>query len=265
MTFISVLFFSTYDLERRIKTPGKFTFPNFQTLTWYAAETLVDINNPPGGKDCPVSHADLVILLQSLTSWKDTPPFGVDCDGILKQLQCIIDIKKKRPLKLTITQSLKRKTKQTLNDELSSTLNTFEKNTGYQDISLRRQMKDSTHFITQVHQDDNYIYPSLEVSDDEDFSLPKDKDQSYTPKVKIDNIRLTNRPVRHGVKKIEVEKALKMASRKLKKNRKPVQRKKEKNIIKEKKDPVKVVTKKKSKKGLLTAKQRLSKKLKLLF
>ena len=36
------LFCRVYELEKRVKTPEKYLFPNFETLHWYAAKHILD-------------------------------------------------------------------------------------------------------------------------------------------------------------------------------------------------------------------------------
>ncbi|XP_066588907.1 histone lysine demethylase PHF8-like isoform X2 [Prorops nasuta] len=73
--------------------------------------------------------------------------------------------------------------------------------------------------IDKVHQDDDFIYPALDASDDEDYMFkPKAKsqiDEAWNPKARVGPLLpKTNRPAREGVKKTSVEKGLEAAAAK---------------------------------------------------
>ncbi|XP_014478658.1 PREDICTED: lysine-specific demethylase 7A-like isoform X2 [Dinoponera quadriceps] len=73
--------------------------------------------------------------------------------------------------------------------------------------------------IDKVHQDDDFIYPALDASDDEEFIFkPKAKsqiDEAWNPKARVGPLLpKTNRPAREGVKKTSVEKGLEAAAAK---------------------------------------------------
>ncbi|XP_025153325.1 histone lysine demethylase PHF8 isoform X2 [Harpegnathos saltator] len=73
--------------------------------------------------------------------------------------------------------------------------------------------------IDKVHQDDDFIYPALDASDDEEYSFkPKAKsqiDEAWNPKARVGPLLpKTNRPAREGVKKTSVEKGLEAAAAK---------------------------------------------------
>ncbi|XP_020290653.1 lysine-specific demethylase phf2-like isoform X2 [Pseudomyrmex gracilis] len=73
--------------------------------------------------------------------------------------------------------------------------------------------------IDKVHQDDDFIYPALDASDDEDYIFkPKSKsqiDEAWNPKARVGPLLpKTNRPAREGVKKTSVEKGLEAAAAK---------------------------------------------------
>ncbi|KAI4489620.1 hypothetical protein M0802_010930 [Mischocyttarus mexicanus] len=72
--------------------------------------------------------------------------------------------------------------------------------------------------IDKVHQDDDFIYPALDASDDEDYFKPKAKsqiDEAWNPKARVGPLLpKTNRPAREGVKKTSVEKGLEAAAAK---------------------------------------------------
>ncbi|XP_070161711.1 histone lysine demethylase PHF8 isoform X4 [Polyergus mexicanus] len=73
--------------------------------------------------------------------------------------------------------------------------------------------------IDKVHQDDDFIYPALDASDDEDYIFkPKAKsqiDEAWNPKARVGPLLpKTNRPAREGVKKTSVEKGLEAAAAK---------------------------------------------------
>ncbi|XP_032681112.1 lysine-specific demethylase 7A-like isoform X2 [Odontomachus brunneus] len=73
--------------------------------------------------------------------------------------------------------------------------------------------------IDKVHQDDDFIYPALDASDDEEYIFkPKTKsqiDEAWNPKARVGPLLpKTNRPAREGVKKTSVEKGLEAAAAK---------------------------------------------------
>ncbi|XP_046745971.1 histone lysine demethylase PHF8-like isoform X1 [Diprion similis] len=73
--------------------------------------------------------------------------------------------------------------------------------------------------IDKVHQDEDFIYPTLDASDDEEFIFkPRGKrrvDEAWNPKARVGPLLpKTNRPAREGVKKTSVEKGLEAAAAK---------------------------------------------------
>merc|ERR1719452_31474 len=70
--------------------------------------------------------------------------------------------------------------------------------------------------MSKVHQDDEFIYPSLDMSDDEDFKPIKNKhteDEAWNPKMKMSRLEpKKDRPVRDSAKNIAIEKGLKQAA-----------------------------------------------------
>ncbi|XP_034949033.1 histone lysine demethylase PHF8-like isoform X2 [Chelonus insularis] len=73
--------------------------------------------------------------------------------------------------------------------------------------------------IDKVHQDDDFIYPALDASDDEEYIFkPRGKrrvDEAWNPKARVGPLLpKTNRPAREGVRKTSVEKGLEAAAAK---------------------------------------------------
>ncbi|KAK4871652.1 hypothetical protein RN001_015776 [Aquatica leii] len=74
--------------------------------------------------------------------------------------------------------------------------------------------------INNVHQDDDYIYPSLDNSDDEEIHIFKPRgrskvDEAWNPKARVGPLLpKMNRPTREGTKKQAVEKVLEAAAAK---------------------------------------------------
>ncbi|XP_018325995.1 lysine-specific demethylase 7B isoform X2 [Agrilus planipennis] len=74
--------------------------------------------------------------------------------------------------------------------------------------------------LTNVHQDEDYVYPSLDNSDDEEIHIFKPRgrskiDESWNPKAKVGPLLpKMNRPAREGTKKQAVEKVLEAAAAK---------------------------------------------------
>lgn len=69
--------------------------------------------------------------------------------------------------------------------------------------------------INKVHQDDDFIYPTLDQSDDEEAPITTQKDEAWNPKIKMSNLGpKMDRPVRESSKNIAIEKGLKVASEK---------------------------------------------------
>ncbi|XP_017782189.1 PREDICTED: histone lysine demethylase PHF8-like isoform X2 [Nicrophorus vespilloides] len=73
--------------------------------------------------------------------------------------------------------------------------------------------------LNNVHQDEDYIYPGLDNSDDDDFNLFKPRnrssiDEPWNPKVRVGPLLpKMNRPAREGTKKQAVEKVLEAAAK----------------------------------------------------
>lgn len=125
-----------------------------------------------------------------------------------------------------------------------------------------------------VHQDEEYIYPSLILSDDEaqGYRFPnQEKDIPWNPRAKVGKvIPKTDRPCRKGKQKVAVEKGLEEAASVVDKtNFQPVKELKKRNVVKtllkESLNPSTSHLTKPSVKGRRhsTVKQRLSKILKL--
>ncbi|XP_021927667.1 lysine-specific demethylase 7B-like [Zootermopsis nevadensis] len=129
--------------------------------------------------------------------------------------------------------------------------------------------------IDKVHQDEDYIYPALDGSDDEDLIFkPRGKrklDEAWNPKARVGPlVPKTDRPTREGTKKQAVEKGLEAAAAKragLPSPKRLYNRKKPKlpSEPQASTSPMKKVDVKfrKPKKGMATAKQRLGKILKI--
>ncbi|KAL1492649.1 hypothetical protein ABEB36_010877 [Hypothenemus hampei] len=85
------------------------------------------------------------------------------------------------------------------------------KNRKYQQESLEED-------VNKVHQDEDYIYPSLDNSDDEDIRIFKPRgrtkiDEAWNPKARVGPLLpKMNRPAREGTKKQAVEKVLEAAA-----------------------------------------------------
>ncbi|XP_076394485.1 histone lysine demethylase PHF8 isoform X3 [Megachile rotundata] len=101
----------------------------------------------------------------------------------------------------------------------STTSNSTTKST--KTVKTQRDDDDdqSIENIDKVHQDDDFIYPALDASDDEDYIFkPKAKsqiDEAWNPKARVGPLLpKTNRPAREGVKKTSVEKGLEAAAAK---------------------------------------------------
>ncbi|XP_022901200.2 lysine-specific demethylase 7B-like isoform X1 [Onthophagus taurus] len=141
--------------------------------------------------------------------------------------------------------------------------------------------------INNVHQDEDYIYPSLDNSDDEDIHIFKPRgrskiDEAWNPKARVGPLLpKMNRPAREGTKKQAVEKVLEAAAAKRacespeKSPKRQYRRKKIKPKLTEKttssvpntttiaSTSTHVVTTPRPRKGMKTAKQRLGKILKI--
>ncbi|XP_056646362.1 lysine-specific demethylase 7B-like [Diorhabda sublineata] len=72
--------------------------------------------------------------------------------------------------------------------------------------------------VNNVHQDDDYVYPSLDNSDDEEVQIFKTRgkskiDEAWSPKARVGPLLpKMNRPAREGTKKQSVEKVLEAAA-----------------------------------------------------
>ncbi|XP_069693669.1 lysine-specific demethylase 7B-like isoform X2 [Periplaneta americana] len=129
--------------------------------------------------------------------------------------------------------------------------------------------------IDKVHQDDDYIYPALDGSDDDDLIFkPRGKrkmDEAWNPKARVGPlVPKTDRPTREGTKKQAVEKGLEAAAAKragLPSPKRPYNRKKPKLPLEPQASTASMkkldIKYRKPKKGMATAKQRLGKILKI--
>lgn len=64
-----------------------------------------------------------------------------------------------------------------------------------------------------VHQDEDFVYPTLDQSDDEDIPYTPQKDEAWNPKIKMSNLGpKMDRPIRESAKNVAIEKGLKQAS-----------------------------------------------------
>ncbi|CAD1477112.1 unnamed protein product, partial [Heterotrigona itama] len=101
----------------------------------------------------------------------------------------------------------------------STTSNSTSKSTKITKVHTSEDDDQSIENIDKVHQDDDFIYPALDASDDEDYIFkPKAKsqiDEAWNPKARVGPLLpKTNRPAREGVKKTSVEKGLEAAAAK---------------------------------------------------
>ena len=101
----------------------------------------------------------------------------------------------------------------------STTSNTTSKSTKASKTQPDDDDDQSIENIDKVHQDDDFIYPALDASDDEDYifkSKSKSQiDEAWNPKARVGPLLpKTNRPAREGVKKTSVEKGLEAAAAK---------------------------------------------------
>ncbi|XP_066997900.1 histone lysine demethylase PHF8 isoform X2 [Anabrus simplex] len=134
--------------------------------------------------------------------------------------------------------------------------------------------------IDKVHQDDDYIYPTLDASDDDDLIFkPRGRrklDEAWSPKARVGPlIPKTDRPMREGTKKQSVEKGLEAAAAKragMPAPKRPYNRKKVRvpevslpTSSSQEFTPVKKIDPKarKPRKGMATPKQRLGRILKI--
>ncbi|XP_019760459.1 histone lysine demethylase PHF8 isoform X2 [Dendroctonus ponderosae] len=82
----------------------------------------------------------------------------------------------------------------------------------------RQYHKSPEEDVSNVHQDEDYIYPSLDNSDDEDIHIFKPRgrtkvDEAWNPKARVGPLLpKMNRPAREGTKKQAVEKVLEAAA-----------------------------------------------------
>ncbi|XP_030746234.1 histone lysine demethylase PHF8-like [Sitophilus oryzae] len=85
-------------------------------------------------------------------------------------------------------------------------------------IKNRRYQHSPEEDVNNVHQDEDYIYPSLDNSDDEDVHIFKPRgrtkiDEAWNPKARVGPLLpKMNRPAREGTKKQAVEKVLEAAA-----------------------------------------------------
>ncbi|KAK7085109.1 Lsd1/2 complex PHD finger containing protein Phf2 [Halocaridina rubra] len=142
----------------------------------------------------------------------------------------------------------------------------------------RRRYNDEEN-MSKVHQDEDYVYPSLDISDDEDFPVfkprgKKKEDEAWNPKarVRVSGPR-PERPMRQGVRRQAVEKGLEQAAARrqnLPVAKRAYHRKKQRSLESQPStslgsSSLKGITKisNKPRKGMATAKQRLGKILKI--
>merc|ERR1712106_1295090 len=61
--------------------------------------------------------------------------------------------------------------------------------------------------ISKVHQDDDFIYPTLDQSDDEEIPMTTQKNEAWNPKIKMSHLGpKMDRPVRESSKNLAIEK-----------------------------------------------------------
>ncbi|XP_014205116.1 lysine-specific demethylase phf2-like [Copidosoma floridanum] len=93
--------------------------------------------------------------------------------------------------------------------------------------SLLKTDEEEDDFLTdhtdELHQDNDFIYPALDVSDEDDyisqFRGKKKNDEAWNPKAQLGSLfPKINRPTRITAKKTTVDKCLKAAAKKLTKN-----------------------------------------------
>ncbi|XP_042203962.1 lysine-specific demethylase 7B-like isoform X2 [Homarus americanus] len=142
----------------------------------------------------------------------------------------------------------------------------------------RRRYDDDEH-MSKVHQDEDYVYPTLDISDDEDFPVfkprgKKKEDEAWNPKarVRVQGPR-PERPMRQGVRRQAVEKGLEQAAARrqnLPAAKRAYHRKKQRSLDSQPSTSsggagLKGISKisNKPRKGMATAKQRLGKILKI--
>ncbi|KAK8396441.1 hypothetical protein O3P69_005472 [Scylla paramamosain] len=142
-----------------------------------------------------------------------------------------------------------------------------------------RRRYDDDENMSKVHQDEDYVYPTLDISDDEDFPVfkprgKKKEDEAWNPKARV---RVqgpqAERPMRQGVRRQAVEKGLEQAAARrqnLPATKRAYHRKKQRNLEAQPSTSSGVVNLKgiskisnKPRKGMATAKQRLGKILKI--
>ncbi|XP_014277044.1 lysine-specific demethylase 7B isoform X2 [Halyomorpha halys] len=148
------------------------------------------------------------------------------------------------------------------------------------EVSSTSEKEETIHFNSGssrsvvVHQDEEYIYPSLILSDDEaqGYRFPnQEKDIPWNPRAKVGKvIPKTDRPCRKGKQKVAVEKGLEEAASVVGKSnyqqpKEPKKRILDKTVLKESLNPTTSQITKPATKGRRnsTVKQRLSKILKL--
>ena len=94
--------------------------------------------------------------------------------------------------------------------------------------------------LIRIFQDDDYVYPSLDLSDDEmeiGQNVTQAKDDAWSPKVRVKNVagKIEPRPSRDGAKKVTaVEMGLKLAAER---RRKPKVTPKKKSVTVKKPPP----------------------------
>ncbi|XP_063607384.1 lysine-specific demethylase phf2-like isoform X1 [Penaeus indicus] len=142
-----------------------------------------------------------------------------------------------------------------------------------------RRRYDDDENMSKVHQDEDYVYPSLDLSDDEDFPVfkprgKKKEDEAWNPKarVRVSGPR-PERPMRQGVRRQAVEKGLEQAAARrqnLPAAKRAYHRKKQRSLESQPSTSsgnagLKGIAKisNKPRKGMATAKQRLGKILKI--
>ncbi|XP_045612008.1 lysine-specific demethylase phf2-like isoform X2 [Procambarus clarkii] len=142
-----------------------------------------------------------------------------------------------------------------------------------------RRRYDDDENMSKVHQDEDYVYPTLDISDDEDFPVfkprgKKKEDEAWNPKarVRVQGPR-PERPMRQGVRRQAVEKGLEQAAARrqnLPAAKRAYHRKKQRSLESQPSTSSGVAGLKgmsklsnKPRKGMATAKQRLGKILKI--
>lgn len=231
-----------FEIERRISTPTKFQFPNFETLCWFAAKGLVEVLKDAldgGDKPCDKILDGCEYLARHLSNWmkhkdskiskkhKDYLPEGLAHSRVTKDLAKLTSqVKKLEPpeeksLPIVTPESKERESLLGLKFKFNKIENSLLKFRAspvtvqqVQPETESKAEKDENEYnseeekLKSCYSDDTYFYPPLMDSDDEDDvkrRKKRKKPETWNPKSKVSSAPAikSERPTREHANRLK--------------------------------------------------------------